>query len=223
MSKKVVIVGGHGKIALRLTQLLGDKQYTVTSIIRKEEHIPEIAAISPSAVPLVLSLESSPASEFTAVFSGADTPERTRTVDYEGAVKVFDALEAVPGKRPHLLLVSSADNDADKASSARARLSLSNYFHWKYQADKDLVRRTAFPWTILRPTGLLDGPGTGCADIGRTHVTALISRDDVALILAELVERVDAAGLVIDIEGGDVPIADGLDKFIKKGETDWLG
>jgi hypothetical protein len=41
----------------------------------------------------------------------------------------------------------------------------------------------------------------------------------VALILAELVERVDAAGLVIDIEG----VADGLDKFIKKGETDWLG
>jgi len=246
MSKKVVIVGGHGKIALRLTQLLGDKQYTVTSIIRKEEHTPEIAAISPSAVPLVLSLESSPASEFTAVFNGADTvvfsagaggkenPERTRTVDYEGAVKVFDALEAVPGTRPHLLLLSSADvrdpdqipphwNDADKASSARARLSLSNYFHWKYQADKDLVRRTAFPWTILRLTGLLDGPGTGCADIGRTHVTALISRDDVALILAELVERADAAGLVIDIEGGDVPIADGLDKFIKKGETDWLG
>jgi hypothetical protein len=93
------------------------------SIIRKEEHIPEIAAISPSAIPLVISLESSPASEFTAVFSGADTavvsagaggkesPEGTRTVDYEGAVKVFDALE--PGGRsrkwPHLLLVSSAD------------------------------------------------------------------------------------------------------------------
>lgn len=101
--------------------------------------------------------------------------------------------------------------------------------------------RTTFPWTILRPTGLTNGPGTGCADIGRTHVTAMISvredapgtgpamsshylqRDDVALILAELVERVDAAGLVIDIEGGDIPVADGLDKFIKKGETDWLG
>ena len=44
-----------------------------------------------------------------------------------------------------------------------------------------------------------------------------------ALILAELVGRVDAAGLVVDIEGGDTPIANGLDNFIKKGETDWLG
>ena len=46
--------------------------------------------------------------------------------------------------------------------------------------------------------------------------------DDVALILVELVERVDAAGLVIDVEGGDIPIVDGLDKFIKKGKTEWL-
>jgi len=246
MSKKVVIVGGHGQVALRLAGLLSNKQYAVTSIIRTEDHIPDLTAISPTVTPLILSLEHSPISAFTDAFSGADSvvfaagaggkggPDRTRTVDYEGALKVFDALEALPGKKPHLLLVSSADvrdpdqipphwNEADLAASARGRQALSDYFHWKYQADKNLVLRTAFPWTILRPTGLTDGPGTGRADIGRTHVTALISRDDVALILAELVERADAAGLVVDIEGGGVPIAEGLDKFIKKGETDWLG
>ena len=169
--------------------------------------------------PLILSLEHSPVSAFTEVFSGADTvvftagaggkggQDRTRIVDYEGALKVFDAIEAVPGKKPHLLLVSAADvrdrdkipphyvsirirrlsrmsysltpfvkqNEADRAASARAWLSLGNYFHWKYQADKDLVGRTTFPWTIIRPTGLINEPGTGCADIGRTHVTAMIS------------------------------------------------
>ena len=71
--------------------------------------------------PLVVSLEHSPVSAFTEAFNGADTvvfsagaggkdgPERTRTVDYEGAVKVFDAIEAVRGKKPHLLHVSAAD------------------------------------------------------------------------------------------------------------------
>jgi len=71
--------------------------------------------------PLILSLEHSPISAFTEAFSGADSvvfsagaggkggPDRTRTVDYEGALKVFDALEALPGKKPHFLLVSSAD------------------------------------------------------------------------------------------------------------------
>jgi len=50
-------------------------------------------------------------------------------------------------------------------------------------------------------------------------------RDDVAKALALLVDRKDsdAAGLAIDVAGGDTPIQDGLDAFIKKGETDFLG
>jgi hypothetical protein len=38
-----------------------------------------------------------------------------------------------------------------------------------------------------------------------------------------LVEREDAAGLGIDIVGGDTPVEEGLDAFIKRGETDFLG
>jgi hypothetical protein len=50
-----------------------------------------------------------------------------------------------------------------------------------------------------------------------------IKRDDVATALALLLDRDDAAGLAIDMVGGDTPIADGLDAVIKKGETDFLG
>jgi hypothetical protein len=45
----------------------------------------------------------------------------------------------------------------------------------------------------------------------------------VAKALALLIDRQDAAGLAIDIVGGDTPLQDGLDAFIKKGETDFLG
>ncbi|KAI0263233.1 hypothetical protein BC834DRAFT_888141 [Gloeopeniophorella convolvens] len=41
--------------------------------------------------------------------------------------------------------------------------------------NKNLVQRTAFPWTILLPSGLVDEPGTGHLHIRRTHITALIS------------------------------------------------
>jgi len=44
----------------------------------------------------------------------------------------------------------------------------------------------------------------------------------VARVLALLVDREDAAGLGIDLVGGDTPIEEGLDTFIKKGETDFL-
>ncbi|KAI0263225.1 hypothetical protein BC834DRAFT_827793, partial [Gloeopeniophorella convolvens] len=195
-----------------------------------------------SITPLILSLEDSPVSAFAEAFTGADVvvlaagagrkggAERTRAVDYEGAIKTYDALEVVPGAKSRLLLVSAIgrlrhsdsaiENDADKALSARMRKIIGDYFHWKYEADKDLVQCTAYPWTILRPSGLADDPGTGRLDIGRTHTTARIS--NVALALAELVERPDAAGFAIDMEGGDVLIADGIDAFVEKGETDCL-
>ena len=42
--------------------------------------------------------------------------------------------------------------------------------NWKYEADKNLVKRTAFKWTILRPGLYADEPGTGKVSIGRTHL-----------------------------------------------------
>lgn len=51
----------------------------------------------------------------------------------------------------------------------------------------------------------------------------VFQRDDVALTLALLADRPDAAGLAIDLTVGDTNIEEGLDAFIKKGETDFLG
>ncbi|KAJ7161156.1 NADH(P)-binding-domain-containing protein [Mycena filopes] len=243
MSKKIVIVGGHGNVSLRLARLLGPS-HSVTSVIRTAAHEDDIKAAS--ATPLLLSLEDSPAADFTAAFTGADVvyfsagaggkggEERTKSVDYEGAVKVFDAIEGVQGVRPRLILVSCIDvrdpekipahySEADIEVSKSMRGRLGVYMKWKYEADKNLVKRDAFKWTILRPGGLNNEPGTGKAAIGRTHLTTTISRDDVAAVLALLVDREDAAGLAIDMVGGETPIAEGLDAMVKKGETDFLG
>ncbi|XP_006455918.1 hypothetical protein AGABI2DRAFT_210556 [Agaricus bisporus var. bisporus H97] len=241
---KVTIVGGHGNVSLRLARLLSPKN-TVTSIIRNIEQGNDIK--STGSTPFVLSLEDSPASDFAVAFQNQDVvyfsagsggkggPERTKKVDYEGAVKVFDAIEKVDGKKkPRLILVSAIDvrdpekipshyNEADITHANQARSVLGTYMKMKYEADKNLVQRTAFKWTILRPGALSDEPGTGKASIGRTHLTPSISRDDVAKALALLLDREDAAGLAIDMVGGEVSIEEGLDAFIKTGETDFLG
>ncbi|KAJ7092424.1 NADH(P)-binding-domain-containing protein [Mycena belliarum] len=243
MPKKVVIVGGHGNVALRLARLIGPS-HSVTSIIRSTEHEEDIKAAS--ATPLLLSLEASPVAEFTAAFQGADVvyfsagaggkggEERTKKVDYDGALKVFDAIEAVDSPRPRLVLVSAIDiRDPDKIPAhyseeditlaKRVREHIAVYMKWKYEADKNLVRRDKFKWTILRPGGLSNEPGAGKASIGRTHLSPTISRDDVAAVLALLLDREDAAGLGIDMVGGDTPISEGLDAMIKKGATDFVG
>lgn len=59
--------------------------------------------------------------------------------------------------------------------SKRVRGAIPAYMHWKYEADKNLVKRDAFKWTILRPGGLTNATGTGTASVGRTHLGKTIS------------------------------------------------
>ena len=108
------------QISLRLARLLSARANTrVTSIFRDAQHSAEVAATGAS--PVVLSLEDDPTEKFTSVFEGKEVvyfsagaggkggPERTTKVDYEGALKVFDAIELVKGTKPRLILVSAID------------------------------------------------------------------------------------------------------------------
>jgi len=245
-SKSVVIIGGHGQVALHLSKQIS-KDHKVYSVIRTQEHEADIK--DTGATPVLLSLEDDPKEVFTKTFSdhsadvvvfcagagGKGGPERTKKVDYEGAVKIFDAIEGVPElTRPRLILISAVDvrdpekipshyHDGDKASSERIRKVIPDYMHWKYEADKNLVKRTTFKWTILRPGGLNREPSSGKVSLGITHITTTIPREDVAKTLALLVDRPDAAGLALDVVGGDEPIDEALDKAIRNKVTAWIG
>lgn len=45
-SQKVLLLGGHGKVALKLTPLLLQRSWHVTSVIRNPDHQAEIQALS---------------------------------------------------------------------------------------------------------------------------------------------------------------------------------
>ncbi|PBK81720.1 NAD(P)-binding protein [Armillaria gallica] len=242
MSLKIVIVGGHGNISLRLARLLAAAKHTVISLIRNPEQKADIE--DTGATPQVISLEDSPISDFAKTFEGKDIvywsagaggkggEERTKQVDYEGAIKVFDAIEAVQGSKPRLIYVSAIDlrdrsapppahyTEADLALSERIYKAIPAYMHWKYEAEKVLTARTKFNWTSLRPGGLTNEPGTGKAALGKTHLSPTISRDDVAKALFLLATRQDANGLGIDMVGGENPIEDELDSAIKQLQTE---
>lgn len=54
--------------------------------------------------------------------------------------------------------------------------AMPEYVHWKYEADKELVKRTAFEWFILRPATLTDDEGTGKGEIGaKVHLGGKIA------------------------------------------------
>ncbi|KAI5120001.1 hypothetical protein M0805_008462 [Coniferiporia weirii] len=182
---KIAIVGGHGNVSMRLARLLSARLDTrVFSIIRNPEHTKDVA--DTGATPLVLSIEDDQKEKFAEAFEdkdivyfsagagGSGGPERTRKVDYEGAVKVFDAIELVKGAKPRLIMVSAIDvrdpnvipahyTEADKNTSEKVRRAIGTYMQAKYEADLNLAKRTAFAWTILRPGGLTNNPGTRLA------------------------------------------------------------
>src|SRR5262245_48249890 len=64
------------------------------------------------------------------------------------------------------------------------------YFHWKYQADKNLVQRDDFR-TIVRPGAFSEEPGTGKLSIGRTHVTGSIPVGGCSVRLCLLINCAD--------------------------------
>ncbi|KAH7099608.1 NAD(P)-binding protein [Auriculariales sp. MPI-PUGE-AT-0066] len=235
VSQNVAIIGGAGQVALLLTKILASKGRKVISVIRKPEQASTIEAVG--GKPVVLSLEESPVDAFAALFGGVNvvvfcagaSGHRTKAVDHDGAVKVYDAIELTANK-PRLIVLSAIGDEEDKKGEDHAYAVIGEYMKWKYEADKKLVQRTAFKWTILRPTWLDDEPatGTGHARIGRTHMTPNVTRYDVADTLALLVDRPDAAGLALDLVGvvdgersplNTIPVA--LDTAIRKGETDF--
>ncbi|CCO34179.1 UPF0659 protein [Rhizoctonia solani AG-1 IB] len=247
MTLNLAIIGGHGKVALHLAKLAAGRNHKVTSIIRDSSHSQDISNVG--AAPQVLSLEDAPASDFTALFTnlkadvvyfsagagGKGGEERTKSVDFNGAVKVFDAIDGVNGKKPRLVLVSGLDvgnedrfpehyTEADKKAITASRQAIPAWYKWKYEAEKVLVKRKSFEWIILRPGTLNDRPATGTADIGRANLTETISREDVAQALLHLATVPSkASGLAIDMGGGKDPIAPAIDAFIERGITDWLG
>ncbi|GAB1521068.1 hypothetical protein RhiTH_004159 [Rhizoctonia solani] len=247
MALNLAIIGGHGKVALHLARLAAGRGHKITSVIRDVSHGQDISHTG--ATPQVLSLEDAPASDFTTLFTNLKTDvvyfsagaggkggeERTKAVDYNGALKIFDAIDGVNGKKPRLVLVSGLDvgnedrfpehyTEADKKAITASRKAIPAWYKWKYEAEKVLVKRNSFEWIILRPGTLNDNPGTGTADIGRANLTETISREDVAKALLHLATvPPKASGLAIDMGGGKESIGPAIDTFIEKGVSDWLG
>ncbi|KAK4689834.1 hypothetical protein P7C73_g299, partial [Tremellales sp. Uapishka_1] len=114
-----LLFGGSGKVAIHFTQHAVPLKHTVTSIIRSASQIPALEKLG--AKPVVLSLEDVSVPDLTDFISetkpdvvifaagagGKGGADRTRKVDYEGALKVFNAMESSGTKR--LILVGAVD------------------------------------------------------------------------------------------------------------------
>ena len=210
---RILLIGGHGKVALLLEPLLQTAGHHVTAVIREAAQAPDVA--SAGATPLVIDIEQLDLDQTTNLVAGNDIviwsagagggdPERTVAVDRDAAIRSIDA--AVAAGVPRYLMVSyfgaGADHGVDPSDSFYA------YAEAKTAADAHL-RASGLDWTILAPSALtLDEP-TGRIDATATASDS-VPRGDVAAVIAAAVAEPASIGRTIRFNSGDTPIAEAL-------------
>ncbi|MGW0504908.1 SDR family oxidoreductase [Micromonospora sp. NPDC003241] len=208
---RVVIAGGHGKIARLLHRDLAARGDVPVGLVRNPDHAAALRA--DGAVPVLADLEHVTAGDLAAHLTDADAvvfaagagpgsgTARKDTVDRAAAALLADAARTAGVRR--YLLVSSMGVDRDPPPGTDEVFVA--YLRAKKAAEDDLTRRD-LDWTVLRPGRLTDDPPTGHVTLDRQAPRGPISRADVAAVLVALLDAPATAGLTLETVAGPTPV-----------------
>ncbi|MFI5719114.1 SDR family oxidoreductase [Nocardia sp. NPDC051750] len=213
---RIVIAGGHGKIALLLAEQLTGRGHSAIALIRNPAHAPEVYATG--AEPVVLDLEQAVVTDLAATLQGSDAvvfaagagpgsgAARKYTVDRDGSVLLAEAAERVGTRR--FLQISAMGTGLPPAPGTDEVWAA--YIDAKTQAEDDLRSRD-LDWTVLRPGRLTDEPGTGSVTLAPPRLDrGEIPRADVATVVAALLDASHTAGRTLELVSGSTPIAEAV-------------
>ena len=206
---RVLIAGGHGKIALELTRLLDERGDQVRSLIRNPDHATEVADVGASDV-VVCDLEAAGEDEVAKAVGTVDAivfaagagpgsgPERKETMDYGGVVKLLAAAQR--NGSPRFVVISSMGADPDHGGDD----TFDVYLRAKGKADA-AVRESGLDYLIVKPGRLTDDPPAGTVEAAESVERGEIPRADVAAVIATLL-RDPTPARTIEVVGGPTPI-----------------
>lgn len=211
-----IIIGGHGKIALRTAPLLVRAGHTVTSVIRNPEHTADVEATGATA--LVLDVEQASRDDLATAFTGKDAvifsagagggnPDRTYAVDRDAAIRSIDATRQAGVRRYVMVSYYGADPNHGVPEDD----PFYPYAESKSAAD-EYLRGSGLDWTVLGPSRLtLEEPSgkirlRGSGDEG--GVEHEVSRANVARTIVAALEIDNTIGKTLDYIDGDTDIRD---------------
>lgn len=208
----IIVIGGHGKVALRLARILTERGDQVTSVFRNPGHTDEVAATG--AKPVTADIEQLDTEALADLLAGHDAvvfsagagggdPARTYAVDRDAAIRVIDAAARANVKR--FVMVSYFGAGPNHGVSPED--SFFAYAEAKAAADAHL-RATDLDWTVLGPGRLTLDSGTGHIEVDKAK--GEVSRADVAAVVAAALQDDSTIGRTINFNNGEVPIAEAL-------------
>ncbi|MGX1934664.1 NAD(P)H-binding protein [Microbacterium resistens] len=210
---RILLIGGHGKIALLLEPLLAARGDEVTAVIRDAAQAEDVRRAG--ADPVVFDVEREDRAALAALLAGHDAvvwsagagggdPARTRAVDHDAAIRSMDAA-ADAGVGRYVMVSyfgSSPDHGVPPEHSFHA------YAEAKAAADEHL-RATALDWTVLGPSRLTDAAPTGRIDATATS-SGEVPRADVAAVVAAVLADPSTVRRTIRFNTGGVPIPEAV-------------
>lgn len=213
---RIAIIGGHGKIALKLARILTGQGHQVSSLIRDPDQSDDITQTG--ATPVIADVENLSTDEIAETVKGHDAvvfsagagggnPGRTYAVDRDAAIRSIDAAQQAGITR----YVQVSYFGAGPEHGVPEDNSFHAYAEAKAAADEHL-RQTTLLWTIVGPSSLTDEPGTGRITTRERGAEAgtSVSRDDVAEVLAAVLQTQSSVGTTVEFTGGQTPIADAV-------------
>lgn len=198
---------------MRLAKILSARGDEIVALIRNPDHRVDVRTAG--AEPVVIDLEQASEDDVARAIVGCDAvvfaagagpgsgPDRKETVDYGAAAKLITAAQRAGVGR--YVIVSSMGADSHAAGDD----TFSVYLRAKGRAD-DAVRESGLDWTVVRPGGLTNDPGSGHVALGSSMPHGQVSRDDVAAVLAAVLDAPNTVGRTVDLIGGDTAVADAV-------------
>lgn len=213
---RVVIAGGHGKIALLLERLLSERGDQAVGLIRNPAQIADVQQAGAEAV--VCDLEAASADDVAALLSGAGAvvfaagagpgsgAPRKDSVDRAASVLMADAAERAGVRR----FVQISSMGAGQPPGPGTDEVWAAYITAKTAAEADLRSRD-LDWTIVRPGGLTDAPATGRIRLAAPPVPrGTVPRADVAAVIAALLDDPGTRHQTLELTGGDSTVTAAL-------------
>ncbi len=210
---RIVIAGGHGKIALLLERLLAERGDQAVGLIRNPAQVADVREAGAEAV--ICDLEAASAGDVAVLLSGADAvvfaagagpgsgAPRKDSVDRAASVLMADAAGRA-GVRRFVQVSSMGAGTPPRPGTGEAWAA---YITAKTAAEADLRARD-LDWTILRPGGLTEAPATGRIRLAAPPVPGgTVPRADGAAVLAALLDNPGTRHQTLELTGGDSPVA----------------
>ncbi|HEX2392531.1 MAG TPA: NAD(P)H-binding protein [Solirubrobacterales bacterium] len=205
---EVAIAGGHGRIALLLGGILVERGNAVWGLIRDPAQEDDLHAFGVEPVLCDLEAEDDVHSAVrgadAVVFAAGAGPgsgaQRKRTMDLGGALKLIDAAKDEGVGRYLMVSAMGAANPPTEGGDV-----FGEYLRAKAEADRAL-ESSGLGFTIVRPGGLTDDPGSGLVRVGSGLERGQVPRADVAAVLAAVLAAPGSVGKTFDLVAGEVPI-----------------